>query len=483
MPHILIVEDETIIRSALRRLLERNQYQVSEAGSVQEAQERFSIATFDLIVSDLRLPGAPGTELIKLGQGTPVLIMTSYASLRSAVDSMKMGAVDYIAKPFDHDEMLQAVARILRDRQNAPAPAPTAEPRTNGKAPAADKASPASANGEIGIIGSCPPMQDMFSKIRKVAPTDSNVLIQGESGTGKELVARALHNLSRRAKAPMISVNCAAIPETLIESELFGHEKGAFTGASAGRAGLVEAADGGTLFLDEIGELPLEAQARLLRVLQEGEIRRVGSVQSQKVDVRLIAATHRDLKNLAKAGQFREDLYYRLHVIALKLPALRERGSDVNEIANAFLARQSARIGRDDLHFSADAEQAIRHYSWPGNVRELENAVERAVILSESPEISADLLGIDIELSDLDDDDLLDNPPALVNGNASNNASHEPTEDLSLEDYFQHFVLEHQDHMTETELARKLGVSRKCLWERRQRLGIPRRKSNATSDN
>ncbi|MCG8293607.1 MULTISPECIES: sigma-54-dependent transcriptional regulator [Pseudomonas] len=479
MPHILIVEDETIIRSALRRLLERNQYQVSEAGSVQEAQERFSIATFDLIVSDLRLPGAPGTELIKLGQGTPVLIMTSYASLRSAVDSMKMGAVDYIAKPFDHDEMLQAVARILRDRHNAPAAAPAAEPRTgNGKA-AVDKAGSAPANGEIGIIGSCPPMQDMYVKIRKVAPTDSNVLIQGESGTGKELVARALHNLSRRAKAPMISVNCAAIPETLIESELFGHEKGAFTGASAGRAGLVEAADGGTLFLDEIGELPLEAQARLLRVLQEGEIRRVGSVQSQKVDVRLIAATHRDLKNLAKAGQFREDLYYRLHVIALKLPALRERGSDVNEIANAFLARQSARIGRDDLHFSHEAEQAIRHYSWPGNVRELENAVERAVILSESAEISADLLGIDIELGDLEDDDALDNLPTLV---SANNASHEPTEDLSLEDYFQHFVLEHQDHMTETELARKLGVSRKCLWERRQRLGIPRRKSNATSE-
>ncbi|MBI6896233.1 sigma-54-dependent Fis family transcriptional regulator [Pseudomonas putida] len=480
MPHILIVEDETIIRSALRRLLERNQYQVSEAGSVQEAQERFSIASFDLIVSDLRLPGAPGTELIKLGQGTPVLIMTSYASLRSAVDSMKMGAVDYIAKPFDHDEMLQAVARILRDRQNAPAAAPAAEPRAGNGKVASDKAGSAPANGEIGIIGSCPPMQDMYVKIRKVAPTDSNVLIQGESGTGKELVARALHNLSRRAKAPMISVNCAAIPETLIESELFGHEKGAFTGASAGRAGLVEAADGGTLFLDEIGELPLEAQARLLRVLQEGEIRRVGSVQSQKVDVRLIAATHRDLKNLAKAGQFREDLYYRLHVIALKLPALRERGSDVNEIANAFLARQSARIGRDDLHFSHEAEQAIRHYSWPGNVRELENAVERAVILSESAEISAELLGIDIELSDLEDDDVLDNLPTLA---GANSASHEPTEDLSLEDYFQHFVLEHQDHMTETELARKLGVSRKCLWERRQRLGIPRRKSNATSDN
>lgn len=471
MPHILIVEDETIIRSALRRLLERNQYQVSEAGSVQEAQERYSIPGFDLIVSDLRLPGAPGTELIKLAEGTPVLIMTSYASLRSAVDSMKMGAVDYIAKPFDHDEMLQAVARILRDHQEAKRNPPSEAPsKSAGKGSVA-------AEGEIGIIGSCAAMQDLYGKIRKVAPTDSNVLIQGESGTGKELVARALHNLSKRAKAPMISVNCAAIPETLIESELFGHEKGAFTGASAGRAGLVEAADGGTLFLDEIGELPLEAQARLLRVLQEGEIRRVGSVQSQKVDVRLIAATHRDLKTLAKTGQFREDLYYRLHVIALKLPPLRERGADVIEIARSFLARQCARMGREELRFSQDAEQAIRHYPWPGNVRELENAIERSVILCEGNEISAELLGIDIELDDLHDEDF--NGQLAPSGSPNN---HEPTEDLSLEDYFQHFVLEHQDHMTETELARKLGISRKCLWERRQRLGIPRRKSGAAAN-
>ncbi|TLX57483.1 sigma-54-dependent Fis family transcriptional regulator [Stutzerimonas nosocomialis] len=469
MPHILIVEDETIIRSALRRLLERNQYEVSEAGSVQEAQERFNIPGFDLIVSDLRLPGAPGTELIRHAEGTPVLIMTSYASLRSAVDSMKMGAVDYIAKPFDHDEMLQTVARILRDRQESAAAAPARE------AGGASGAAPA--NGEIGIIGRCSPMLDLYSKIRKVAPTDSNVLIQGESGTGKELVARALHNLSRRAKATMVSVNCAAIPETLIESELFGHEKGAFTGASAGRAGLVEAADGGTLFLDEIGELPLEAQARLLRVLQEGEIRRVGSVHSQKVDVRLIAATHRDLKSLAKTGQFREDLYYRLHVIALKLPPLRERDGDVLEIAEAFLARQCQRMDRE-LRFGRDAEQAIRHYAWPGNVRELENAIERAAILCESPEIGADLLGIDIELDGLEDDF---DDSSLATPSAPLGNSHEPTEDLSLEDYFQHFVLEHQDHMTETELARKLGISRKCLWERRQRLGIPRRKSSAAA--
>ncbi|MNF48320.1 Alginate biosynthesis transcriptional regulatory protein AlgB [compost metagenome] len=239
----------------------------------------------------------------------------------------------------------------------------------------------------------------------------------------------------------------------------------------------MEAADGGTLFLDEIGELPLEAQARLLRVLQEGEIRRVGSVQSQKVDVRLIAATHRDLKTLAKTGQFREDLYYRLHVISLKLPALRERGNDVLEIARSFLARQCAQMGREGLRFAADAEQAIRHYTWPGNVRELENAIERAVILCESPDISADLLGIDIELDDLEDEDFSEAAPLAQ----ANNTAHEPTEDLSLEDYFQHFVLEHQDHMTETELARKLGISRKCLWERRQRLGIPRRKSGAAA--
>jgi DNA-binding NtrC family response regulator len=341
---------------------------------------------------------------------------------------------------------------------------------------APDAAKSADAEEEqLPLIGRSAAMQDIYRTMARLIGTDLTVMIAGESGTGKELVARALHNLSKRAKAPLISVNCAAIPESLIESELFGHEKGAFTGASAGRAGLVEAADGGTLFLDEIGELPLEAQARLLRVLQEGEIRRVGSVQSQKVDVRLIAATHRDLKGLSKVGQFREDLYYRLHVIALKLPALRERGSDVSEIAHAFLKRQCTRMGRDDLHFAPDAEQAIRHYAWPGNVRELENAIERAVILCESTAISAELLGIDIELDDLDDDDFLGLPAQ------ASSTSHEPTEDLSLEDYFQHFVLEHQDHMTETELARKLGISRKCLWERRQRLGIPRRKTGATA--
>src|SRR5690606_27230642 len=259
MSHILVVEDEPIIRSALRRLLERHHYQVSEAGAVHEAVESYDLDDFDLIISDLRLPGEPGTELIRLAASTPVLIMTSYASLRSAVDSMKLGAVDYIAKPFDHEEMLQTVARIIEANQQT-----RAAPR---EIPATATTETETETQEMGIIGASPAMLTLFKRIRKVAPTMSTVLIQGESGTGKELVARALHENSPRARAPMISVNCAAIPESLIESELFGHEKGAFTGAVAGRTGLVEAADGGTLFLDEIGELPLEAQARLLRVL------------------------------------------------------------------------------------------------------------------------------------------------------------------------------------------------------------------------
>tara|TARA_R110002020_G_scaffold14479_3_gene51342 strand:+ start:10566 stop:12005 length:1440 start_codon:yes stop_codon:yes gene_type:complete len=476
MSHILVVEDETIIRSALRRLLERHQYQVSEAGSVGEAVDNFDLSSFDLIVSDLRLPGEPGTEMIRKAPDTPVLIMTSYASLRSAVDSMKLGAVDYIAKPFDHEEMLQAVARIISDSQARRTQAPSignASPPDIG-APA-ETPQVATGNGHsMGIIGNCAPMQTLFKRINKVAPTDSTVLIQGESGTGKELVARALHENSRRAKAPMISVNCAAIPETLIESELFGHEKGAFTGATAGRTGLVEAADGGTLFLDEIGELPLEAQARLLRVLQEGEIRRVGSVQSHKVNVRLVAATHRDLKTLARQGLFREDLFYRLNVIELRLPALRERGEDVMLIAQALLARAGSKMNQQGMHFTQDAMDAIRLHTWPGNVRELENAVERAAILCDEDAITPDLLGIEL---DLEHERASQAANALETMQHSDSMSNEPTEDLSLEDYFQHFVLEHQEHMTETELANKLGISRKCLWERRQRLGIPRKKT------
>ena len=446
MSSLLIVDDEAVIRTSLKRLLERHGHDVSTADSVEEAIGQFVPDSFDLIISDLRLPGAPGTDLIVRAGDTPVLIMTSFASIRSAIDAVRAGAADYIAKPFDHDDMLLTVDRILRERMLQ---------RQN----TALRREVARVHPDSGIIGRCEAMQQLHRRIARVAPLTTTILILGESGTGKELVARALHEQSPRHSAPLISVNCAAIPDTLIESELFGYEKGAFTGARDLRKGLVEAADGGTLFLDEVGELPLEAQARLLRLLQEKEVRRLGATQARKVDVRLVAATHRNLRQMIADGQFREDLYFRLNVVELSLPPLRERGDDILEIAERLLQRTIERVGTQPLHFSACAREAMSQYHWPGNVRELENAIERAVILCETDEITPELLAIDVTPCT----SVLDTDP-------------EPPTGLSLEDYFQHFVLEHQDQMSETELAQKLGISRKTLWERRQRLGIPKRR-------
>ena len=460
MSRILIVEDESIIRAALRRLLEKNNYNIDDAASVDESTSRFNLHEYDLIISDLRLPGAPGTDLIKLAKNVPVLIMTSYASMKSAVDAMKMGAVDYIAKPFNHDEMLSTISSILNkqpvDHHNISIEAQVQHTE---------------------ITGSCEAMLSLFSRTSKVARTDATVLVLGESGTGKELIARSIHEQSSRAQSPMISVNCAAIPESLIESELFGHEKGSFTGADSSRCGLIEAANKGTLFLDEIGELPLEAQARLLRFLQEGEIRKVGSTQSIKVNVRLIAATHRNLKELARTGLFREDLYYRLYVMELKMPPLRERGQDIIQLAQRFLISACSRMKCSQAIFSHSAQQIMLQYSWPGNVRELENAIERGVILADNHLITPELLGLDIEtrpsLQRLESD----YSEQATSHQTATSLPHKkpPQAGLSLDDYFQRFVMEHQDEMSETDLARKLGVSRKCLWERRQKLGIPKR--------
>jgi DNA-binding NtrC family response regulator len=440
MNRILIVEDEAVIRRALRRLLERHGYEVAEAGSVAEAESRHESGSFELVIADLRLPGAPGTDIIARCEGVPVLIMTSYGSVKSAVDSMKLGAADYITKPFDHDELLLTVERLIGQNRLAR--------QARALKSDLDRHYPVG-----GMVGDSPVMQEVFARVRKVAPTDTTVLIQGESGTGKELVARAVHELSARAGAPVIAVNCAAIPENLIESELFGHEKGAFTGAVATHRGLVEAADGGTLFLDEIGELPAAAQARLLRVLQEGEIRRVGSANARKVNVRLIAATHRNLQQRVSDGQFRADLYFRLRVMEINLPPLRERGDDLAALARFLLDKACRRLNRAALALAPGTIEAIRGYDWPGNVRELENAIERAVILAEGGQITPELLAID-----------------------GGRAPATPATDLSLEEYFRRFVLENQDKLTETELARRLGLSRKALWERRQRLNLPRAK-------
>ncbi|MEM1144467.1 MAG: sigma-54 dependent transcriptional regulator [Pseudomonadota bacterium] len=500
MFRILIVEDESVIRVALRRLLERHAYELDEASSVADAQSKYVLTDYDLIISDLRLPGAPGTDLIALAGSVPVLIMTSYASLRSAVDSMRMGAVDYIAKPFDHGDMLKAVQRVIEknprhiasqktmtvsgdgafgargvNRGDArPAGTSNGRHRTNGTGPRTDADGADKAQPEI--IGDCEPMKLLGEHIARFAPTDSTVLVLGETGTGKELVARSVHAQSNRSDNTLICVNCAAIPETLIESELFGYEKGAFTGANTNRLGLIEAADGGTLFLDEIGELPMEAQARLLRFIQEGEIRRIGSVQSRKVNVRLICATHRDLQSLAAEGGFRQDLYYRINVLRLALPPLRERGKDILYLAERLLSDHCKRLGREKMTLSPKAIQAITTYQWPGNVREMEHAIERAVILTRpDEEIEYESLGIDLELVNIN----RLRGDRVKSTDQRTPKANDPSEDLSLEDYFQRFVIEHQDSMSETELAQKLGISRKCLWERRQRFDIPRKKANS----
>ena len=446
MSQILIIEDEDIIRQSLAKLLSRHGKQVSESESIEQALEKHRPDQFDLIITDLRLPGLPGTEIIQHAGTTPVLVMTSYASVKSAVESMKMGAVDYIAKPFDHDEMIMLVDRILEQRQL--------------QIQHAALKSELQRNYPVGgMIGNSPGMQQVFAHIQKVAPTDTTVLILGESGTGKELAARAVHEMSQRANSAIITVNCAAIPGGLIESELFGHEKGAFTGANETRTGLIEAADGGTLFLDEIGELPLDVQARLLRVLQEGEIRRVGSNLSRKVNVRLIAATHRDLEKLVAEQQFRDDLYYRLRVMEIRLPPLREREADIEALAEAMLAKNCQRLNRPPMRFNPAAMRQIKSYHWPGNVRELENVIQRAVILADTNVISAGLL-------------------AIQSPTASSNDAGKLADKVSLDDYFVQFVKDNQDNMNETELAKKLGISRKTLWERRQKLGLSRSKSS-----
>jgi len=430
MDRILIIEDEEVIRLAVQRLLERQGYSVSVAESVEDAESQYDVNSFKLIITDLRLPGVPGTEIIQKAKDVPVLIMTSYASVRSAVDAMKQGAVDYIAKPFDHDELVLLVKRTLKRGQ--------LKRQNQALKSALEKCYPVA-----GMVGRSPVMQAIFKQISKVAPTDSTVLILGESGTGKELVARALHEQSNRRDAPIVTVNCAAIPESLLESELFGHKKGAFTGADADRTGLVESADGGTLFLDEIGELSHTAQARLLRVLQNGEIRPVGSEKSRQVDIRLISATHRDLKQLVQKNQFRSDLYFRLRVLELNLPPLRNRGTDIPELAKFLLDKACKKFNKPPISLASDATKAICEYDWPGNVRELENTMERAAILCEHGVISANILAID-------------STDGVTTLQSSDNR-----QDLSLKEYFCKFVLEHQDQLTETELAKRLGISRR----------------------
>ena len=375
---ILIVDDEEHIRRILSLMLSSEGYEVAEAGDGASALELFASEVFDLVILDLRMPDMDGIEVLtRLRAQTPeqtVVMITAYASVETALNAMKQGAFDYIGKPFKEEEILLVVQKALeRTRMLAENQRLRSEVLTRYEFK--------------NIIGNSPAMQKVFATLRKVAPTRATVLIAGQSGTGKELVARALHYNSERADKPFVAVNCAAIPANLLESELFGAMKGAYTGADRTRRGLVEEADGSTLFLDEVGELPLDMQAKLLRVLQEGEIKRVGENQPRRVDIRVIAASNKDLAAEAEAGRFRQDLFYRLSVIPLHMPSLAERAEDIPLLARHFLDKAVKRHDLGAKRFSLEALEALSQASFPGNVRELENLIEQAAVMSDGSEI------------------------------------------------------------------------------------------------
>jgi len=388
MRRVLVVDDEENLRHMLQTLLKREGYDPVGVPSVDSALRELGNLPYDIVITDLRMPGRSGLELVdevrRRNLDATVVVMTAFGSKDVAIEAMKRGAYDYLSKPFEADELILLLRkaeereRLFRENQTL-----ARQVRSAGAEPEA---------GFGDFVARSPQMLELFRTVRKIAEFKSTVLIDGESGTGKELVARALHSSSPRARAAFIAVNCGAIPANLLESELFGHRKGAFTDANRDRKGLFEEASGGTLFLDEIGELPLSLQVKLLRVLQEGEIRRLGDSQDTKVDVRVVAATARDLADEVKRGAFREDLYYRLNVFALHLPALRERREDIPLLVEHFLARMNARMGLAITGITPEAMRVLVAYDWPGNVRELENTVERAVVLAEGPTIDVDSL-------------------------------------------------------------------------------------------
>ena len=379
--HVLVVDDEPALRRSLARVLETRGMHVAVAEDGAQALEYIQRSPPDVALVDMQMPGIGGLEVLArvkaMGIPIEVLLMTAFADVDAAVAAMKAGAYHFLTKPFhSNDAVAHAVFKAAEHRRLADRARQLEQVLLSKER-----------FGEI--IGDSPKMLDVFRLIEGVAPTMSTVLILGESGTGKELVARAIHQHSPRAKKPFVAVNCGAIPKELVESELFGHVRGAFTGAQSARAGLFETADGGTILLDEVGDLPLAAQVKLLRVLQDGEIKRVGADEPRTVDVRVLAATNVDIMSHIHSGQFRRDLYYRLNVIAIELPPLRERGDDVLLLANHYLQKFARSMQREQKRLAADAVRALREYDWPGNVRELEHAIEHAMVLAQKDVIVA----------------------------------------------------------------------------------------------
>ena len=433
MADLLLIEGDPDHRESLARVLEHAGFRVTR----HDGSAALPVGLTDRIDGILAEPAVlDRTEPLLRSDSAPLIVVDRNANVRRAVGAMKRGAAGYLAAPVHAHELLAAVEEAL-----------AADVRESGAGDSAGQAFP--------IIGSSDTMRELRNRIVKVALTDATVLIEGEPGSGKELVARALHAGSSRSRAPLIVVNCAAIPEALIEQELFGQGDGPVGGSG----GLLEAAEGGTLFLDEVGELPLPVQARMLHFLAANEARPANPATGKPLRVRIVATSHLDLHRLTANGRFRQDLYYRLNVVSLAVPPLRERGNDIPELAEYMLTRACGALGKPRPELAASARHAIASYRWPGNVRELENVIERAAILCDGGEIKGGLLAIDHRTPE------------------DSEESRSGAENVSLEEYFLRFVQEHEDHLTETELAERLGISRKSLWERRQRLGIPRRKT------
>ncbi len=379
---ILVVDDEAVVRKSFSRIFAKTDIRVETAPSGHAALEILQQTPFDLVITDLKMPGMNGIEVLRaikvLQPEVPVILVTGYSTVDTAVEAMKSGALDYVSKPFTPEDITEKVNKALSQVRRGPAP---------------DLEDLGSIGG---IIGRSPAMQEVYRRIQQVAPTDSTVLIQGDSGTGKELVARAIHDHSHRRSRPFVAVDCTSLAENLLESELFGHVKGSFTGAIRTKVGLFKVADGGTLFLDEVSNISLTVQAKLLRVLQEREITPIGGTQPTAIDIRLVTATNRDLKAMVAAGQFREDLYFRLNIIPIALPRLRERKGDVPLLANFFLRKCSEEMGKRIDSFTPEAMAVLESYPFHGNVRELENIVERAAVLCPGEEIRRE----DLEIHD-----------------------------------------------------------------------------------
>ena len=439
---VLVVEDDAAMRELLVESLADEGYRVVQAGGGREGVRQVRSHGVDLVVTDLRMPDLDGLdmvrELLTLPASPDVITITAFGTIDTAIKAMKLGAYDYITKPFEIDQLLISIERALRDRE-------LREEVTRLREAVADR------YGFGNIIGRSAAMQEVFELIRRLATSPVSVLITGESGTGKELVARALHFNGDRADGPFVPVNCAAIPGELLESELFGYKRGAFTGATQDRTGLLVEAGGGTLFLDEIGELPQHLQAKLLRVLQEREVKPLGSSQSVPIDIRVVSATNSPLAEMLETGEFRKDLYYRLNVVQIAIPALRERNEDILPLATHLLARAAERSGKEIAGIAPSAAKVLLGAPWPGNVRELENVIERAVALSS---------GSRIDLSDL--------PPALLEHPSDDLVAAAAARDLTLAELERSYILRvlDEEQGNKTRASQRLGLDRKTLYRK-----------------